>query len=124
MRVVIAPRVCAITLTAVLLYPPCAALMLVTAFVFALGLGDQSVAVSWWSVVSYIQRGVLWEGLARMALFGAVIAMATTHAGLSVWLTDRRAARDIGAAVYDGAVLCVIAIVVANLALSLAGGTG
>ena len=124
LRVVIAPRVCAVTLTALLLYPPCAALMLFVAFVFALALGGQPVAVSWWSVVTYIGAGVLWEGLGRMALFGVVIGTATTHAGLSLWLSDRRAARDIGAAVYDGSVTSVIAISVVNGALSLAGGTG
>lgn len=123
-RLVTAPRVLAMVALALLLYPPGALLMLGVAFLFALVLGDQSVATSAWSVVEYVRPGVILEGLLRMSLFGFTIGLATTHAGLSLWLSDRRGAADVGAAVYNGSVVSVCGIVIVNLLASLLGGTG
>lgn len=123
-RLVIAPRVVSMVVLALVLYPPSAVVMLLTAFACALVLGDQSVVISAWSVVEYVRAGVVLEGLLRMATFGLAIGLATTHAGLGLWLSDRRGAADVGAAVYGGSVVSVAGIVIVNLALSLAGGTG
>lgn len=123
-HLVVAPRTVAIVLVSLLLFPPCAMAMLLTAFVFALILGDQAIAISWWSVVEYVEPSLLLEGLSRMACFGLAIGLGTTHAGLSLWQSERRSARDIGDAVYAGSVASVSAIVIVNLALSLLGGTG
>ncbi len=123
-HLVVAPRTVAILLVSLLLHPPCAIAMLATAFIFALLLGDQAIAISWWSVVEYVEPSLLLEGLLRMACFGLAIGIGTTHAGLSLWQSDRRSATDIGDAVYAGSVTSVSAIVVVNLVLSLLGGTG
>jgi hypothetical protein len=59
-----------------------------------------------------------------MSLFGLTVGLATTHAGLSLWLSDRRGAGDVGAAVYGGSVVSACGIVTVNLIASLFGGAG
>jgi phospholipid/cholesterol/gamma-HCH transport system permease protein len=123
-QLVTAPRVLAMVVVCVALYPPCAFSIMAMACLFAAALGGQSLAVSAWSVVEYVEATVLVEGLVRMSLFGVTIGLATTHAGLSLWLTERRSAADVGAAVYGGSVVSVCGIVVVNLVLSLLGSGG
>lgn len=118
---VAAPRVVAMVVVCLALYPPCALGIMSVACIFAAVLGGQSLAVSAWSVVEYVEPTVLCEGLLRMSLFGVTIGLATTHAGLSLWLTERRSAGDVGAAVYGGSVISVCGIVVVNLVASLLG---
>lgn len=121
--VVVAPRVIAIVVVAALLYAPGVAVMMVAAFALAAAIGDQNPVISWWSFRTYVGHDILWQGLARQLVFGLVIGLSTTHAGLRLWLSDRRSASDIGGAVYLGSVLSLCAIVVVNLMLSLVGGT-
>jgi phospholipid/cholesterol/gamma-HCH transport system permease protein len=122
--VVFAPRVVAMIIIAIAVYPPAATLMLVTGFAIARVIGDQNVAVSAWSVVSYATPTLVLEGAFRMGVFGLMTGVATTQAGAGLWLRDRRGASDVGAAVYGGSVMAVSGIVVVNLVLSLLGGTG
>ena len=82
------------------------------------------VVISAWSVVEYVEADILLEGLLRMACFGLTVGLATTHAGLSLWLTDRRGASDVGAAVYGGSVVSACGIVAVNLIASLLGSAG
>ena len=123
-RLVTAPRVLALVVISLALYPPAALVMLVVAFLFAAVLGGQSVVISAWSVVEYVEADILLEGLVRMSLFGLTVGLATTHAGLSLWLSDRRGAGDVGAAVYSGSVVSACGIVTVNLIASLFGGVG
>lgn len=124
--VVTAPRVVAIVLAALLLYPAAAAAILVTGFGFARVLGGQSLAISAWSVASYVTPTVIAEGLVRLVCFGGIIGLCSTHAGLSLWQAPNRgdSAGAIGGAVYFGSVLSLCGVVVVNLTLSLLGGTG
>lgn len=123
-RLVTAPRVLALVVISLALYPPAALVMLVVAFLCAAVLGGQSVVISAWSVVEYVEADILFEGLLRMACFGLTVGLATTHAGLSLWLTDRRGASDVGAAVYGGSVVSACGIVTVNLVASLLGSAG
>jgi phospholipid/cholesterol/gamma-HCH transport system permease protein len=123
-RLVTTPRVLALLIVSLALYPPAALIMLIVAFLFAAVLGGQSVVISAWSVVEYVDVGILLEGLLRMSLFGVTIGLATTHAGLSLWLAEQRGAGDVGAAVYGGSVVSACGIVVVNLVASLLGSAG
>ncbi len=122
--VVMAPRVVAMMAVCLIIYPPAALLMLLTGFAIARVVGDQNVAVSAWSVASYATPTLVLEGALRMGVFGAMTGVATTHAGATLWMSERRGAADVGAAVYGGSVIAVCGIVVVNLVLSLLGGTG
>ena len=130
---VTAPRVGAVVVVTVLLYPLAAISILAVGFGFARVLGDQNLAVSLWSVHSYLGSVVVVEGLLRLALFGLIIGLCTTHAGLSLWqaqptitaaTTPRSSANAVGDAVYRGSVLSLVGVVTGNLARSLLGGTG
>ena len=121
-RVVVVPRVVAIAVVAALLYAPGVVVMMVSAFALAAVVGGQSPVISAWSVVSYVDVSIVVEGLVRQLCFGATIGLCTTEAGLRLWLTDKRAAADIGQAVFRGSVLSLTSIVVVNLILSLLGG--
>jgi phospholipid/cholesterol/gamma-HCH transport system permease protein len=122
--VVTAPRTVAVVVAAVLLYPLSALVIIVVAFAFAAVLGGQSIAISAWSVATYVHATVLWEGLLRLALFATLIGLCTTHAGLSLWQRGDQSAAAIGGAVYRGSVLSLTGVVVVNLAASWFGGTG
>ena len=122
----------AVVVTALLLYPLAAVTILGVAFACARVLGNQSLAISLWSMLSYTHASVVVEGLLRLTLFGLVIGLCTTHAGLSLWQpaltsTDppqRGSANAVGDAVYRGSVLSLVGVVTLNLVLSLVGGTG
>jgi phospholipid/cholesterol/gamma-HCH transport system permease protein len=122
--VVTAPRTLAIVLSALVLYPLAAVVIIGVAFLFARILGGQSLAVSAWSIVEYVHGRVVVEGLLRLAAFGAIIGVCTTHAGLSLWQRGDASAAAIGRAVYRGSVLSLTGVVVMNLAASWLGGTG
>jgi len=127
--VVTAPRVVAVVVAALVLYPFAAAAILGVAFVFARALGGQSVAISAWSFANYCTPTTIAEGLLRLVCFGAIVGLCTTHAGLLRWRRgddddDEGSARAVGAAVYQGSVLSLCGVVVVNLTLSLLGGTG
>jgi phospholipid/cholesterol/gamma-HCH transport system permease protein len=123
-RLVTTPRVLALPIVSLALYPPAALVMLMVAFLFAAVLGGQSVVISAWSVLEYVGPAIILEGLLRMSLFGFTIGLATTHAGLSLWLVEQRSAGDVGAAVYGGSVVSACGIVVVNLIASLLGSAG
>ena len=120
------PRVVAVVVVTVLLYPLAAVAILAVGFGFARVLGAQNLAVSLWSVHSYLGAVVVLEGLLRLALFGLIIGLCTTHAGLVLWQGGAKggSANAVGDAVYRGSVLSLVGVVTVNLALSLLGGTG
>jgi ABC-type transporter Mla maintaining outer membrane lipid asymmetry permease subunit MlaE len=118
------PRVLAPVAVALVLYPPASFLIVGVAFLFARALGDQSIAVSAWSALSYSGTAVLWEGLVRLVVFGLLIGLCTTHAGLLVWQGRDHSARAVGAAVQRGSVWALSSVVLVNLLLSLIGGAG
>jgi phospholipid/cholesterol/gamma-HCH transport system permease protein len=133
---VAAPRVIAIVVAALVLYPLAAALILGVGFVFARILGGQSLAVSMWSVVEYVDARVIGEGLLRLSCFGLWIGLCTTEAGFSLWASSSTSstsstsssastssARAVGDAVFRGSVWSLTGVVLVNLALSLLGGT-
>jgi phospholipid/cholesterol/gamma-HCH transport system permease protein len=121
-----APRVVAVVVCALLLYPVAAFGILVTAFSFARVLGGQNIAISVWSVVNYVTPVVIVEGMLRLVFFGAIIGLCTTHAGLSLWQQPQSGSRAsaVGGAVYFGSVLSLCGVVIVNLVMSLLGGTG
>ncbi|HEY4220203.1 MAG TPA: ABC transporter permease [Myxococcota bacterium] len=120
-RVLIAPRVVASILTAALLYVPSCTLVLVVGFALAALIGDQSMSVSFWSFATYLDVSALVNGLARMALFGAVIGIASCEAGASVEKSTDRSAAAIGRAVYFGSVVSLCGVMSLNAILSLIG---
>jgi phospholipid/cholesterol/gamma-HCH transport system permease protein len=122
--VVTAPRTVALIAAATVLYPLSALIILLVAFVFAAVLGGQSVVISAWSVATYVKPTVLWEGLARLAVFATIIGLCTTHAGLSLWQRGDASAAAIGGAVYRGSVLSLTGIVIVNLLASWFGSAG
>jgi phospholipid/cholesterol/gamma-HCH transport system permease protein len=117
-RVVVAPRLFAISISAVLLFPIATTTVLASAFLIAWGVGDQRLAASWSSVIDYMPAGVVLEGLLRMAAFGALIAVA------SCWFGTRGGhdARAVGRNVYGQSVASFTGIVVINLYLTFLGG--
>lgn len=129
--VVTAPRVVAVVVAALVLYPFAALAILGTGFVFARVLGAQSLLISLWSVVEYVQATLVVEGLLRLSVFGLIIGLCTTHAGLSLWQRapedasqQQSTAQAVGGAVYRGSVMSLSGVVVVNLVMSLLGGTG
>jgi phospholipid/cholesterol/gamma-HCH transport system permease protein len=123
-KVVTTPRVVAVVVVAVLLYPLSSLVIIGVAFAFAALLGGQSLATSAWSVSTYVETTVLFEGLLRLSLFAAIIGLCTTHAGLSLWQSKESSAAAIGRAVYHGSVLSLTGVVVVNLAASWWGSAG
>jgi phospholipid/cholesterol/gamma-HCH transport system permease protein len=122
--VITAPRTVAVVFAALFMYPLSALVIVLVAFAFAAVLGGQSIAISAWSVASYVHATVLWEGLLRLVLFATSIGLCTTHAGLSLWQRGDASAAAVGAAVYRGSVLSLTGIVIVNLFASWLGGTG
>lgn len=121
---VVWPRLVATVLCSVLFWAPACTLVLGVAFVVASLIGDQRIASSVWSVVSYVDARTLLDGLARMVVFGGIIGLSSCHAGVSVEAGDDRSAGAIGRAVYAGSVLSLAGVVVTNAVLSLLGGAG
>jgi phospholipid/cholesterol/gamma-HCH transport system permease protein len=122
-RVLIAPRLVATVLVATLLYLPACTLVFVIGCALASIVGDQPLTVSLWSFVSYLEPRSIGNGLWRVALFGAVVGLASCHSGVSVEKSADRSAAAIGRAVYAGSVLSLAGVMLLNAALSLAGGT-
>lgn len=117
-RVVIAPRLFAIVLSAALLYPVATTTVLLSSYLLAWAIGDQVLAASWSSLVEYMPWTVPLEGLFRLVAFGVVIAVS------SCWFGTRggRDARAIGRAVYAQSVASLTGVVVLNLYLTFLGG--
>lgn len=120
---VVWPRLLATIACSLLFWAPACTLVLGVAFVVAAIVGDQRMATSLWSVVEYVDAATLLQGLARMAVFGLVVGLASCHAGMSVEHGEDRSAGAIGRAVYAGAVLSLAGVVLSNAVLSLLGGT-
>ena len=120
-RVVVLPRLFASVAVACVLFVPACALVLATAFCVAYLLGGQNVLVSLWSFVDYVEPPVILEGALRMLVFGALIGLASCHAGVRVQERGDASARAIGEAVFGSSVLAMSAVVLANLALSALG---
>lgn len=121
---VVWPRLVATVACSVLFWAPACTVVVVVAFVVASLIGDQRLATSAWSVVNYVDAGVLVNGLLRMVLFGLVVGLSSCHAGVSVANGEDRSAGAIGRAVYAGSVLSLAGVVVSNAVLSVLGGTG
>ncbi len=117
-RVVLVPRILAITITSAIAFPFAAVTILGSAFLLASIIGDQRISGSVWSVLEYIPARQVLEGFARLCAFGAVVAVVSTYYGRR----SGRGARSIGAAVYASSVASISAIVVVNLWLSLLAG--
>ncbi|OGQ18160.1 MAG: hypothetical protein A2138_27375 [Deltaproteobacteria bacterium RBG_16_71_12] len=121
---VVWPRLVATVACSTLFWAPACTLVLGVAFVVASLIGDQRIATSVWSVVSYVDAGTLVNGLLRMVLFGLIVGLSSCHAAVSVEASEDRSAGAIGRAVYAGSVLSLAGVVVANAVVSLLGGTG
>ncbi|MBI1944413.1 MAG: ABC transporter permease [Deltaproteobacteria bacterium] len=119
---VVWPRLVGTVLCSLLFWAPACTLVLGVAFVVASLIGDQRVATSVWSVVSYAHAGTLLNGLVRMVAFGLIVGLSSCHAGVSVATSDDRSAGAIGRAVYAGSVLSLAGVVVTNAVVSLLGG--
>ncbi len=117
-RVVIAPRLWAIVLSAALLYPIATTTVLLSSFGLAWAIGDQNLSASFSSLTEYMHWTVPLEGLGRLIAFGALIAVS------SCWFGTRggRDARAIGRAVYAQCVASLTGVVVLNLYLTFLGG--
>lgn len=117
-RVVYAPRFFAVAIAGVLLYPLAATTVLLSSFLLAWIVGDQRFAVSWHSMLEYMDAGIVLEGLARMVAFSALIGLSSCHFGARAGPD----ARAIGRAVFASSVASMGGIVVVNLYLSFVGG--
>lgn len=117
-RVVLAPRIVAITVFAAIVFPLCTTTIVAVAFVLAALLGDQLMVVSYHSLAEYLPASHILEGLARLVAFGAVTAVVSTYFGRN----SGRQAKSIGSAVYSSSVASMTAIVILNLYLSLFSG--
>lgn len=117
-RVVIAPRMWAIVISAALLYPIATTTVLLSSYSLAWAIGDQNISASFSSLVEYMHWTVPLEGLARLTAFGALIAVS------SCWFGTRggKDARAIGRAVYAQSVASLTGVVVLNLYLTFLGG--
>ncbi|MFZ9888602.1 MAG: MlaE family ABC transporter permease [Myxococcota bacterium] len=117
-EVVVAPRLCAIVLSTVLVYPLCTITVLWTAFGLAAAVGDQRWSASVSSLLTYVPWTTPLQGLFRLACFGVLIAVSSS------WFGTRggRDARAIGQAVYAQSVASLSGVVVLNLTLTLLGG--
>lgn len=122
-RVLVTPRLVATTLVAVLLYLPACTFVFAVSCAVASLIGDQPVSVSVWSFFSYFDPISVVNGGLRMTIFGAVVGLASCHAGVAVEKTPDRSAGAIGRAVYTGSVLSLAGVTLWNAVLSLAGGT-
>lgn len=120
-RVLLLPRFVATTIVAALVYFPACAIVLVVAFVLAQLIGDQSLAVSFWSVVEYWEMPAVWNGLLRLTLFGVVVGASSCFAGVSVERSDRSAGA-VGRAVYASSVGSLAGVMTTNALLSVLGG--
>lgn len=117
-QVVVAPRLCAIVLSTVLVYPLCTTTVLGTAFGLAALVGDQRFSASVSSLLTYVHWTIPLQGLFRLACFGVLIAVSSS------WFGTRsgKDARAIGQAVYSQSVASLSGVVVLNLTLTLLGG--
>jgi phospholipid/cholesterol/gamma-HCH transport system permease protein len=120
-RVLLLPRLIATAIVAALVYFPACALVMIVAFVLAQLVGDQSMAVSFWSVVEYFEMPAIANGLVRLTLFGVVVGASSCLAGVAVENTDRSAGA-VGRAVYAGSVGSLAGVMTINAALSILGG--
>lgn len=115
-RVVLGPRVWAITLSAGILFPLATTTVLASAFLLAWALGDQRLSVSVYSMMEYLPHTAVLQGLARLVVFGFLIAVASTYFGALA--PSGRDARSVGRAVYASSVTSMTAIVIVNLSVS------
>jgi phospholipid/cholesterol/gamma-HCH transport system permease protein len=120
-RVLVMPRVIATIFTAALLYLPASSLVLVVGYTLANIIGGQNIAISFWSFAEYIDPTCLANGIARMTLFGAIIGVASCHAGVALEASPDKSAGAIGRAVYFGSVVSLCGVMVGNAVLSLVG---
>lgn len=118
-RVVVLPRLVAIALAGVVLYPLATTTVLLSSFAIATFVGDQSYAVSWWSFVEYTDASIVREGMLRLVVFAAWIGVASSWFGRTPGVD----AATIGRAVYASSVTSLGGIVVLNLFLSFLQGT-
>lgn len=117
-RVLLLPRLVAITISALVLYPIATTTVLLSAFLTAAAVGGQRLQASWSSVVEYMPATVVLEGLLRLTAFGLLIAVASCWFGT----LGGRDARAIGRNVYAQSVASFTGIVVVNLYLTFLGG--
>jgi ABC-type transporter Mla maintaining outer membrane lipid asymmetry permease subunit MlaE len=96
---------------------------LLIAYLLAAAIGDQPVATSVWSFITYVEPRSIANGLLRMTVFGLILGLSSCHAGAAVERSADRSAGAIGRAVYLGSVLSLAGVLIANAVLSLVGGT-
>lgn len=113
-RVVVAPRAVAIGLSAAILFPLASTTIFLSSVLIAAVVGDQLLAVSWYSMVEYTHASEVLEGFLRMSLFGGLIGVCSSAYGLR----SGRDARAIGRSVYASSVASMSSLVVVNLYLS------
>jgi phospholipid/cholesterol/gamma-HCH transport system permease protein len=118
-EVVVLPRLIAVSLAGVVLYPIGTTTVLLTSFGVAQLVGDQRFSTSWWSFVEYVQPGSILQGLLRLVAFSTLIGVTSCHFGAQ----PGSDAASIGRAVFASSVASMGGIVVVNLYLSFAQGT-
>lgn len=119
-RVVFLPRLIAIALAGVVLYPLATTAVLLSSFGIASVVGDQRFAISFWSMIEYMDAGIVLEGLLRLAVFSTWIGVASCWFGRLPGVD----ARAVGRAVFASSVTSLGGIVLLNLYLSFVQGTG
>lgn len=119
MRVVVLPRILAITFASMLAYPLVSGTVLASSFAIAQIVGDQRWSVSVHSCLEYMSHHVVWDGFLRLSAFGLWIALTSTYFGLHA---DHRRG-GMGEAVYGASVAAMIGIVLLNLQLTLTTGS-
>lgn len=117
-RVVIAPRVVAITLTGVACFAFATTTILLTSFALASLVGDQRLSASVASLVTYLPAAHVLSGFFRMTAFSLVLAATTTAAGID----DARDPSRIGPRVFASSVASISVIVTLNLVLTFLEG--
>ncbi|MBI5495745.1 MAG: ABC transporter permease [Deltaproteobacteria bacterium] len=113
--VLVAPRILAMPLAAVLLMAWSDAVSLGSATLFAWAFGDVTPWTTWGSIHKYSLWSDLLLGLAKAAMYGLFSALAATAIGMSA----DAGADGVGRAVMRAAVVSIVVIVVLNHALTV-----
>ncbi|MCP4504346.1 MAG: ABC transporter permease [Deltaproteobacteria bacterium] len=116
-RTILAPRALAIFLSGLLFFPLFAVVILGSAFSTAALIGDQNMAISYFSLVEYTPATDVLQGILRMWLFSGCVGLLSTFFGNA----SGKDSRSLAKAVFASSVSGMTAIVTVNLYLSFLG---
>ncbi len=113
-RIIEGPRLFALTVAALLLYPIAVVATLVSAIVFAGMVGDQNVYASFYSIYHYVPLAILGAGLLRLGCFGFLIGVFSVYFAR----TQRFDPLSVGKGVGRAAAISTLLICILNFVLT------